>query len=240
MHNSSPFVIPTDITAKVDEFMARNRIFSGWVMEEGATDAAAETSGDSATTEEASAMETADVPEVRDPAKLLSAYEAEKAKRREQDGTLRDLRTEFDAFRAKAEGKEAEFVAAQEAQRVKDEALAAANERILKADIRTAAKGKLNDPNDAFRYPEDIDLSAFEANADGEYDAADIAQAIDRLIEKKPYLAAQGQRFQGEVDGGTRNESAKSIDDQIAEAMAAGNHGLAISLKRQKAYANQT
>ena len=105
--------------------------------------AAAETSGDSAT--ETATVEETTAPEVRDPAKLLSAYEAEKNKRKEQDTVLRDIRAEFDAFKAKAEGKEAEFAAAQETQRGKDEILAKANERIASAELRTAAKGKVAD-----------------------------------------------------------------------------------------------
>jgi len=115
------------------------------------------------------------------------------------------------------------------------EALALANERILRSEIKAAAAGKLADPTDALRL---LDLSQFEVDDDGGVDEAEIADAIDDLIKTKPYLSAQGgKRFQGAGDGGARKGSAKSIDDQIAEATAAGNHALAISLKRQKAYA---
>jgi hypothetical protein len=172
-----------------------------------------------------------------DPGK--KALDAMKTERNTARDELTKLRADLDAERAKAAGKEAEHAQTVEAQRVKDEALAAADERILRAEIRVAAKGKLTDPNDAFRFSEDIDLSAFESNVDGEYDAAEITAAIDRLIEKKPYLAAQGgKRFQGGADGGARNDTGKSVDEQIAEATKAGNHRLAISLKRQKAYAS--
>jgi vacuolar-type H+-ATPase subunit I/STV1 len=170
------------------------------------TETAAETSGDSA---EAPATEatTEQTSEVRDPAKLLSAYEAEKTKRREQDKTLAEIRKEFDAFKAKAEGKEAEFTAAQEAQRFKDEALAAANARILKAEVRAAAAGKLNDPADALRY---LDLSEFEVSSDGEVDSAAVTAAINDLVASKPYLSAQGgQRFQGTADGSARTDASK-------------------------------
>jgi vacuolar-type H+-ATPase subunit I/STV1 len=157
-------------------------------------------------------------PEVRDPAKLLSAYEAEKNKRREQEKSLKEIREEFNAFRAKAEGKEAEFTAAQEAQRVRDEALAGANARILKAEGRAAAAGKLNDPADALRY---LDLSEFEVGSDGEVDSAAVASAITSLIANKPYLAAQGgQRFQGPADGGARTDASKP--SQLTRADLAG------------------
>lgn len=147
-----------------------------------------------------------DPPEVRDPTKLLNAYEAEKAKRKEQDAALRELRSELDAIKAKADGKEAEFQAQQEAQRVKDEALAGANERILKAEVRAAAASKLADPQDALRF---LDLSEFEVDSDGNV-SGDIAKALEDLITQKPYLAAQGgKKFQGSADGGARNDSTK-------------------------------
>lgn len=58
---------------------------------------------------------------------------------------------------AALQGKEAEYEAARKEQAVKDEALAAANQRILKAEVRAAASGKLTDPSDALRY---LDLSS--------------------------------------------------------------------------------
>jgi hypothetical protein len=195
------------------------------------TDAAAQTSDDGATATDATATDAPAAPEVRDPAKLLSAYEAEKGKRKETDAELRKIREEFDAFKAKAEGKEAEFAAAQEAQRVKDEAIAAANERIKKAEVRAAAAGKLSDPADALRF---LDLSNIEVSADGEVDSAAVASAIEDLVKSKPYLAAQGgQRFQGTADGGARTDAtqpsqlsradlASMSPEQIVAAKAAG------------------
>jgi hypothetical protein len=193
--------------------------------------AAVETSDDSTTEAAATEANETTTPEVRDPAKLLNAYEAEKAKRKEQDAALRDLRSELDAIKAKAEGKEAEFAAQQEAQRVKDEALAVANDRILKAEVRAQAASKLADPQDALRF---LDLSEFEVGSDGEVDASQIAKAIDGLIASKPYLAAQGgKKFQGSADGGARNDTAtpaqltrddmkRMSPEQIAEAHEKG------------------
>ncbi len=156
--------------------------------------------------------------EVRDPAKLLSAYEAEKTKRREQDKTLAEIRKEFDEFKAKAEGKEAEYTATQEKLRVQAEADAKANDKILKAEIRAAAAGKLNDPTDALKY---VNLSDFEVGSDGEVDSAAVTAAIDALIQSKPYLAAQGgQRFQGAADGGARTDATKP--SQLTRADLAG------------------
>lgn len=84
-------------------------------------------------------------------------------------------------------------------------AVKAANERILKAELRAAAAGKLSDPADALRF---IDLSDFDADAEGNFNTADIASAIDELLTAKPYLSAQGgRRFQGSADGGARKGS---------------------------------
>ncbi len=117
------------------------------------------------------------------------------------------------------------------------EAIAEANARILRSEIKAAATGKVA-PDMIADLPKLLDLSALKVDADGNVDEDEIAEAIDALLKSKPSLAAQReQRFKGSADGGTRKGSAKSIDDQIAEATAAGNHALAISLKRQKAYA---
>src|SRR5690606_8288970 len=102
---------------------------------------------------------------------------------------------------AEADGRLAEFEADKKA---REEADKRYNERILSAEIKAAASGKLADPADAKRY---LDLSVFEVNAEGDVDGAAVAAAIDALIAEKPYLAAQGARFTGTPDGGTRNES---------------------------------
>lgn len=136
------------------------------------------------------------------------------------------------ALEAQIEGREAEHAATLAAQAVKDEALSAANQRILKAEVRAQAAAKLNDPKDALLY---LDLSGFEVGEDGEVDGDAVASAIDKLITDKPYLAAQGTRFKGEADGGARKEPPADLDGQIAAATAAGQHQLAIALKQQRA-----
>lgn len=81
-------------------------------------------------------------------------------------------------------------------------ALAKANERILRAEIRAAAKGVLADPADAFNF---LDLTAFEVDHDGAVDADDISSALADLIKSKPYLSAQrgGGSQWGPRDGGS-------------------------------------
>lgn len=106
--------------------------------------------------------------------------------------------------------------------------LARVNERLVKAEVKVAAAGKLADPADAHRF---LDLSQFEVDADGNVDADEVAEAIDDLLKSKPYLAAQGgstkPRFQGTADSGARKGNARPT--QLTEAdvkrlRAAGNH----------------
>lgn len=174
---------------------------------------------------------------------LKDRFEAQQKVNRDLERKLKEAReaadkaAELEKQLATLQGKEAEYEAAQKDKAVHEEALAKANDRILRAEIRAAAKGELNDPADALLH---IDLTKFEVSPDGEVDKAAIAAAVAELITSKPYLAAQGGRFQGGADGGARNGAGPSIDDQIAEATKAGNHRLAIALKRQKAYATTT
>ncbi len=132
------------------------------------------------------------------------ALDAMKADRNAARAEAKRIADEFAAFKAQAEGKEAEYTATVEQQRVKDEALAAANLKIAKANLRAEAAGKLADPTDALTF---IDVSEFEVDDDGNTDPAALSAAIEDLIKNKPYLAAQGKRFQGEADGGARKES---------------------------------
>jgi len=160
------------------------------------------------------------------------ALDAMKAERNEAKAEAKRFADESAALRAQIEGREAEHAATLAAQAVKDEALSAANQRILKAEVRAQAASKLNDPKDALLY---LDLSGFEVGEDGEVDGDAVAAAIDKLITDKPYLAAQGTRFKGEADGGARKEPPADLDGQIAAATAAGQHQLAIALKQQRA-----
>lgn len=94
---------------------------------------------------------------------------------------------------AKLQGKEQEYAAEQERVKAQREAeaaaLAKANDRILKAEIRALAASRLRDPEDALRY---LDLSGFQVGDDGEVDRTAVAAAVDELVKSKPYLAAEG------------------------------------------------
>ena len=136
--------------------------------------------------------------EVKNPEALLKAYEAEKAKRRELAQKLR----EQEAQKEEPDPVDADAIRAQ----AEREANAKVSERIIRTEVKAAAKGRVADPNDALLF---IDLSQFDVADDGSVNETDLNDAIEELLKKKPYLAAQGRRFQDSADGGSRNDSAK-------------------------------
>lgn len=166
-----------------------------------------------------------------DPGK--KALDTMKAAKKAAEQRARDLEAEVAEFKAKAEGKEAEFKAEQERRAVEAAALDKANARILKAEIRAAAAGKLNDPTDALRY---LDLDEFEVGEDGDVDVDAIKAKIDTLVSTKPYLAvAQGTRFQGTADQGARNAGQKSEEQQLEDALKTAPVEQRIAIKQRLA-----
>lgn len=88
------------------------------------------------------------------------------------------------------------------------EVLAESNARLLKAEIRSAAAGKLEFPDDAVRFLDDT--SEF-IDDDGTIDAKAIERAVDDLVRKRPRLAP-GPSENGSYDGGARSTKDKPAD----------------------------
>jgi len=141
--------------------------------------------------------------DLRDAGK--KALQAEREARKTAERELKDLRSRIEQME-ETQNKTAEERAKLEQQReLERAALAKANERILAAEIRAAAKGELADPADALTF---IDRSTFEVGDDGSVDTDAIKSAVADLIEKKPYLAARREpKVEGSADGGTREAS---------------------------------
>lgn len=163
---------------------------------------------DPAATEEGTPGAPAAQPTPAPPAAPASPAPAEedwKAKFEAQQKVNRDLETKLKAAipkdeaetlraeLAKAQGREAEYAADQERIKAKREAdaaaIAKANTRILKAEIRAVAAARLADPEDALHY---LDLADFQVGEDGEVDRNAVTAAVEELVKSKPYLAAQG------------------------------------------------
>lgn len=178
-------------------------------------------------TEEENGTDPEGAEALGDPGK--KALDAMKAERNSYKQQLKELRKELEELKApKAkDGEEPDADAIKAA--AQKEADARANARIVKAEIKAAAAGKLADPADALRY---LDADLFEVDADGNVDSEEIAEAIADLLVKKPYLAtATGNRFQGSADQGarprgpaqlTREDLKKMSPEQIVKAKAEG------------------
>jgi len=139
-----------------------------------------------------------------DPGK--KALDLMKAQRNAAAKEARDAKAELERFRQAAalKDKPAEEQALEAArQEARQEANQRANERILRSELRASATGKLADPSDAALY---INLSDFEVSDDGEIDADALRDAIDDLLTRKPHLAANARRFDGNADQGPRGE----------------------------------
>ncbi|MBG0828547.1 hypothetical protein HS041_12285 [Planomonospora sp. ID67723] len=150
----------------------------------------------------------------------------EKARADAAEAELAKLRRAAERAKPKAADKDADEAPDPEEIRREAEqsALARANERIIRAEIRAAAAGKLNDPRDALSF---LDLSKFEVDADGNVDADEVADAIEDLLKNKPYLAVpaqgDGKRFKGSGDGGAKPSKPtrpKSLSEAVTKALS--------------------
>lgn len=142
------------------------------------------------------------------------ALDRMKAERKAANDKAAAEKARADALQAKLDGREAEHAAEQQKATAKAEALEAANQRILRSEIKAAAKGVLADPADAYKF---LDMSQFDVTDDGDVDDAAIATALEDLIKSKPYLAVQdgGKRFQHTADGGPKGSAG---NPQVTEA----------------------
>lgn len=86
------------------------------------------------------------------------------------------------------------------------EATEKANTRIVRAEVKAAAVGKVKNPALVLKL---IDISEIEVDDDGEVDADAVNQAIADLIEQYPELTADGSKFSGSADQGARGREAK-------------------------------
>jgi hypothetical protein len=85
-----------------------------------------------------------------------------------------------------------------------------ANERLIKSELRSAAKGKLSNVADALVF---IDVASIEVGDDGEVDQGALDAAIATLLDERPYLGVTEQkRFQGGADqGGGKSAAPKQL-----------------------------
>lgn len=165
-----------------------------------------------------------------------SANDSDDTEQESDEGELGDKgKRAIDAMKAKLKTEKAKRLAAEkraaelesgdddDAAKIQREAdstaLAKANARIVKAEVRAAAGGKLADPLDALNF---IDLDQFEVDENGDVDQGEIADAIADLLDQKPYLAAQSggpKTPKPDRSQGARGKGGQSTADQFASTM---------------------
>lgn len=139
------------------------------------------------------------------------ALEEERSGRKAAEKAARDAQAELDKLRKDSMSDQERAVAEAKAE-ARAEVLTQANQRLLRAEVRAAAAGKLADPDDALGL---LDLPSF-MDDDGEINTKAIKSAIDKLVSSKPYLSARPGNGSGE--GGARGGNANtepSMDDWL-------------------------
>jgi membrane protein involved in colicin uptake len=135
------------------------------------------------------------------------ALEAERKARRAAERAAKAAQAELDKAR-EASLSESERLVAQAKREAREELQAEYATRVIRAEVKAAATGRLSDVNDALVF---LDLNGFEVDDDGNVDNKAVTKAIDELIKSKPYLAAH--RVGGDVDGGARGKPTTTSGD---------------------------
>jgi DNA-binding transcriptional regulator YiaG len=104
-------------------------------------------------------------------------------------------------------------------------------QRLAAAEIKAALTGVVPDPA---AIVEDLNLGKYVT------DTGDVDQEAVTALRSKYESFASKKPPVPDLHQGNKGSARNDLDQQIAEATAAGNHALAISLKRQKAYAAPT
>ncbi|RFA14563.1 hypothetical protein B7R22_05375 [Subtercola boreus] len=157
-------------------------------------------------TSESNEAQSEDTTTEVDPnAGAKKALDSERAARKTAEKEIAQLRREL-----AARDKPAEEVALDNARaEARAEATASANARIVKAELKAVAAGKLADPADAAVF---IDATSFEVGDDGEVDVEALNKAVIDLLTQKPHLAAAAQRkFVGDADQGAKGKQAAPV-----------------------------
>lgn len=143
------------------------------------------------------------------------ALSAERVARKAAESELKALKAEL-ALKDKPAEEQALEAARAEA---RTEATTKANERIVRAEVKAAATGKVKNPALALKL---IDTSEIEVDDDGEVDSDAVSAAVADLLELYPELAADGSKFTGSADQGAKGKASKpsQLSKQDIESMS--------------------
>lgn len=162
-------------------------------------------------TEEKTVEKTEDKGELGEGGK--KALDDERRARKEAEREAKAAKDELDKLRAATMSDSEKAIAEAKAEGRK-EALSEANARLVRAEIKSAAAGKLADPQDAAHFLGDLNRFVDDK---GDIREKDITTAIDELVKSKPYLS----RKSGSADGGQRGNGTEPSDmnDLIRQRM---------------------
>lgn len=145
------------------------------------------------------------------------ALDAERAERKKAERRAKELDAELAKVREASMSEQEKAVEAARRE-ARTEALRSVNQRLVAAEVRAAAGGKLADPEDAVRF---LDLDQFPVSDDGEIDTRAIISAVDGLVKQKPYLAAGATRPAGDADQGARGAAMALNGDPLLDSLKA-------------------
>lgn len=128
----------------------------------------------------------------------------------------RELEAELNQYREASQSETERAISAARREAEKETA-ARYTRQLATAEVRAAAGGKLQDPNDAVRL---IDLDD-HIGQDGSVNTDSLRDAIDQLIKEKPYLGIQKAR-PASFDGGQRAGSAPANGDDFNASLRNG------------------
>lgn len=138
--------------------------------------------------------------EQEDPAeKLKKALRAERDARRTAERERNALKQQLEA-----KGKPADEQAIETARREAEEAAnAKANERIVRAELRAAAAGKVSNLTALSRL---VDTASIDVDQDGNPSQDDIDDAVAQFLADYPEFAVDKSKFSGTADQGTKGK----------------------------------
>jgi hypothetical protein len=146
-----------------------------------------------------------------------SALRAEKARRREESAKRRELETELAILKTKIEtpvpAGEAVDVEAIRADATR-EAIAAANDRVRRSEVRVAASDLFADPSDALKF---VNLDQVHVDGEGNVDGEELKDILAAIVASKPYLGHPQRAAIPASDAGVRKGSAEGKPEQISK-----------------------
>lgn len=145
------------------------------------------------------------------------ALDAERAERKKAERRAKDLDAELAKLREASMSEQEKAVEAARRE-AREEAFKSVNQRLVAAEVRAAAGGRLADPEDAVRF---LDLDQFPISDGGDVDTRAIISAVDGLVKQKPYLAAGATRPAGDADQGARGAAMALNGDPLLDSLKA-------------------